>query len=262
MLYHIVQGNANANNIKNAIAQGAALEGEVLVIEDAFSYGPLRKEGIPFGELRNQFWDSISNELQQKELFAFSDLEQLVALLSKIDIDSDEIWYWMGNGKDDLITYYFLLHYLKKYMQIFKVININGLPFLDNDLKLFYPKSFADLPLKEIIKARKLARLLSPSEWETDMEEWKVLTQLADAGNIRVFKGGKQIQSISIDDIQKQILNHLNLGSLKLNKLLSQLVINPEDRLHQLFFHFQIIQMLKEGILIQDQQLISKAVTL
>ena len=69
--------------------------------------------------------------------------------------------------------------------------SLNNLPFINEKGNVFYPVSLSEIPAREFVKARKLARPVSAAEFETDPDEW---TRLASENkNLRVLEGGKKI---------------------------------------------------------------------
>lgn len=257
MIYHIVQGASNGAKIVETIALGRELQGEVISIADSFSFGPLRDENIPFDQLRAKYWSEIQLAIGQKDSTELHDLTNITKLIQQVNENKEaEIWYWMGTAADDLITYYFLLHYFKKYSTIFKIININGLPFLDDDMKLFYPKSLAEIPLKELNKARKLARLMSASEWEADGDEWKCIVA-NQSMPIRLYKGGKKLVFMDIDWVKAHVCSHIEQEGIKLAKLLLRL--NPSQcGWRQLYYQSIIHSLLQSQEIKLDQHLVKR----
>lgn len=209
MIYHIVTGDLAAMPLKEAIATEPGMQGEVVVIKDVLSVGPLQKEeGQKFSELRSAFWQQVL--INEKNPVVTDDMERLLQLCNEISKNEDaKIWLWMAPLPADLCTYHWTLKYLGNYLSRFYVVNIAGLPFLDESGKMFFPKSIADILPKELIKARRLARLVTPGELETDGEEWR--KSVAENAGIRTLEGGKRLVSRSEDYYDNQLISLLNL---------------------------------------------------
>jgi hypothetical protein len=207
---HLIVGDATAKPLIEAVAQGDQLSGEVIVFKDILHVGPLKTEGMSFSEGRTAFWNQVIPEKQQE--VEVDDLERLMEVSSRLSNDEElSIWFWMAPTPADVTAYFWLIHFLKKHQGRFSVVNINGLPFLDENGKLFYPESIGHIPVKEIIKARKLARVTTPSEWETDADEWPRLIE--ENSGIRLFKGGKKLDGEDInhyDILLETFLTHSN----------------------------------------------------
>lgn len=204
---HIIVGKDNGVFLSEAFQQLQLEDTTVLCIEDDFSYGPLRDPEIPFSLLRHQFWQALS---PSEVLDAIRDLEEIMAVLAqyKENPESLKVYFWMNNKVNEILAYYFLLFYLKPLLGALHVININGLPFLNDELQLFYPNSFKDINVKGIGKALKLARLITPSEMESDGDEWKLYQQMPEP--IRTLKSGKQILAYNYDFIDEKIKDAVN----------------------------------------------------
>jgi hypothetical protein len=191
MIYHFVVGDAAAGPLQEAILTEPSMAGEVVVLRDVLSVGPLQKaEGQTFSGLRSAFWQEVTGNDRQPVVV--DDMERMLEV-SKAMYDDETItaWCWMATIPADVSAYYWLLPYLSKHTGRFCLINIAGLPFLDENGKVFYPKSFSQVLPKELIKARKLARPVTPAEVEVDMEEWRKI--LESNSGIRTAEGGKKL---------------------------------------------------------------------
>jgi hypothetical protein len=205
MIYHIVNGDVAAGPLREAIAQEPSMAGEVVVMKDVLSVGPLLKEeGQKFSELRNAFWQQVV--LNEKNPIQVDDMERLLDISLELAKNPDiKIWLWMAPWPADICMYYWLLKYLSKYPERLYVINIAGLPFLDGEGKVFFPKSLGEILPKEIIKARRLARLITAGELEVDTDEWSKIVA-ANAG-LRTLEGGKRLNSKNEDFYDSQLIS-------------------------------------------------------
>src|ERR1043165_593598 len=180
MIYHIVVGDVAGDRLKETIMNEPSMAGEVMVLKDILNIGPLRKgEGQSFSELRSAFWNEVVNN--DKHPIQVDDMERLLDASKKMfDDDTIQAWYWMAPWPADVCGYHWVIPYLSKHATRFYLINIAGLPFLDENGKVFYPKSIGEILPKEIIKARRLARLVTPAEVEIDGDEWRKLAEEND----------------------------------------------------------------------------------
>lgn len=210
---HIVTGTVQAQHIAAALEEFKVADAEVLTITDDYSYGPLRQPDVPFSLLRNQFWNGLKNDLNNS--YELRDLEQVLELLnrSKEAEGAIAVHFWMSDKTAELLTYYFLLHYLKPLAGQLHIININGLPFLNDDLQLFYPRSFTEINARGIIKALKLSRPVTLSEIEADGDEWKFFQQ--HPGTVRILSGGKQVAVYEAHYYDEKILDAVALHPQK-----------------------------------------------
>jgi hypothetical protein len=220
MIYHIVTGDVAGTPLKEAIATDEKMAGEVVVIKDVLSVGPLQKEeGQKFSELRSTFWQQVA--VNEKNPIQVDDMERLLEVSAALAKDEESVaWVWMAPWPADLATYYWSIKYLSKYPGRFFIVNIAGLPFLDENGKLFYPKSIGEIQSKELLKARRLARPVSPAEVETDGDEWNKLTK--DNAGIRILEGAKRLASKPEEHYDNQLLGFCTGQFQKASKIVGQ----------------------------------------
>lgn len=243
-LIHLIVGDVAAKPLIEACAEHEVMSGEVIVLKDILHVGPLKTDDLSFSEGRSLFWNTASPENQQS--IKVDDLERLMEVSSLLSNEENAaIWFWMAPAPADVAAYFWLLHFLKKHQGRFSVVNINGLPFLDEHGKLFYPESIGYIPVKEILKARKLARVTTPSEWETDADEWPRL--VAENGGIRMHEGGKRLKSQPISFYDETLLQHLTNQNQKANKVVNLAISKNKVPTGDSFLHWRLREMAKEG---------------
>ncbi len=74
--------------------------------------------------------------------------------------------------------------------------------------------SLSEIPVREFVKARKLARPVSPAEFETDPDEWTRLA--AENKNLRQLDAGKKIIQRE-DDFYDRSLTSVSSAELSEN---------------------------------------------
>jgi hypothetical protein len=97
----------------------------------------------------------------------------------------------MGQNQHDVTGYYWLMPQLKAYQGRVMILYLNNLPFINEKGQLFYPWSVHDILPKEAVKAKKLARQITLSEFEVDPDEWKKISD--ENATVRILEGGKKI---------------------------------------------------------------------
>jgi hypothetical protein len=112
-----------------------------------------------------------------------------------------------------------MLPYLAKHTGRFYIVNMANLPFLNEEGKVFYPKSISELLPREIIKARKLARPVTVAEIEMDGDTWKTL--VAENGGLRNFEGGKKLLSRPENFYDAQLISTLSGQFQKSSRVLN-----------------------------------------
>ena len=193
MIYHLITGDLAAAPLTDALNSDSGFSGEVVVMKDVLSVGPLKKEdGQSFSVLRSEFWQQVAPF--EKSPIEVNDLDRLIETANQLAKNpADSIWIWIAPLPADLCMYFWCLKYLGKYCDRLYVVNIAGLPFLDENGKLFFPKSIAEILPTQIVKASKLARLINATELEMDQDEWERL--MFENGGVRVLEGNKKIAS-------------------------------------------------------------------
>lgn len=220
MIYHLVVGDMAAGPLQEAIMSDAAMSGEVIVLKDILHVGPLQKEeGQSFSELRSKFWQQVV--INEKQPIQVDDLENLLKISTALNNDPDAIiWFWMAPTPADVCAYHWILQYLSKHIGRLFVLNIAGLPFLDQNGKVFYPKGISEILPKELLKARRLARLVTPAEVEVDGEEWKKL--ITENAPIRTHEGGKKLSSKGAEHYDNQLLSFCSHQFQKGSRIVTQ----------------------------------------
>ncbi len=247
MIYHIVTGDLAAAPLREALAQDTQIAGEIIVIKDVLSVGPLLKaEGQKFSELRSAFWQEVN--IHERNVIQVDDLDRLLRTGNELSKqESARIWLWVAPLPADVCTYYWAVKYLGKYLGRLFVVNIAGLPFLDDEGKLFFPKSIAELSVREVLKARKLARPINAQELETDVYEWEKLTN-ENAGN-RILEGGKRLKSVSDQYYDAQLLTCCTDQFLKAQRIVGQAISKHGIPTGDTYLGWRLRKMAEAGLL-------------
>jgi len=245
MIYHFVVGDAAAGPLQEAILTGPSMAGEVVVLRDVLNVGPLQKaEGQTFSELRSAFWQEVINN--DRHPVAVDDMERILEV-SKAMYNDDSVtaWFWMATIPADVCAYHWLLPYLSKHAGRFYLINIAGLPFLDENGKVFYPKSFSQALPRELIKARRLARPVTPAEVEVDTEEWNKMVA-ADSG-IRTAEGGKKLAAREETFYDNTLLSFCSQQYQKAAKVITQALTKYGIPTGDLYLGWRLRKMAEAG---------------
>ena len=245
MIYHIVTGDFTAAPLKEAITQDPAMEGEVIVMNDILNVGPIQKEeGQKFSELRSAFWQQVAPN--DKNPIQVSDLERLLETGNELSKNEDaKIWLWIAPWPADMCLYHWTLKYLGKYIGRLFVVNIAGLPFLDENGKVFFPKNISEIMPRELIKAKRLARAVTLPELETDGEEWRKL--IAENSGIRTHEGGKRLLSKSEDFYDQQLISFCSHQYQKASKIINQALVRYNIPTGDVYLGWRLRQMFDAG---------------
>lgn len=217
MTYHFIVGDHAAKQLTDGLAQQDNVS--IIVLKDILNVGPLvKEEGQTFSELRSSFWKTVAPH--EKQEIIVDDMDRLLEVSRQMyEDESVQACFWMAPLPADTCAYYWVLYYLSKHKERFKIINIAGLPFLSESGKLFFPKSIAELSAREIVKATKLARPVSPSETEVDVYEWKQLQ--AHNAALRNSGGGKKIVNQPVDFYDHLLLAQCSPAYQKAQKVIN-----------------------------------------
>ncbi|MDR3679076.1 MAG: DUF3658 domain-containing protein [Flavipsychrobacter sp.] len=246
MIYHIVVGDLAAVPLKEAIAQDPSMAGEVVVLKDILNVGPILKEdGVPFSNTRTAFWQQVIPA--EKDKIQVDDMERILDL-SHAMYKNDKLvaWFWMAPIPADVCAYHWVLPYLSKHKEHFYIVNIANLPFLDVQGKVFYPKSLSEVIPKEIIKARKLARLVTPSEVEIDGDEWQKLVK--ENKGIRTHEGGKKLSSKDENYYDSQLISFCSQQYQKAARIVTQALTKFSIPTGDLYLGWRLRQMAAAGL--------------
>ena len=252
-MLHIVFQEADIAVLQKAIDLDETIAGEVLQIKDDFAVGPLENiyetEGY---QARRDWWKSVlefSPYMAQMDIV--NDKMTVHTLLKKLDEEPAlDIWIWMGQNQHDVCGYYWLMSQLKDYQGRIYVLYMNNLPFINEKGGIFYPAALHEIQPKEFLKAKKLARHITLSEFEVDPDEWKKLCN--ENGMVRILEGGKKIVSKEADYYDGDILNAVNAEPQKLNKVLGTIFGKMKIKTGDVFLVWRIRELVSYGKLVAE----------
>jgi len=195
-MIHIVFQEADIAALEKSFELDETLKADLIQIKDDYAVGPLNNlftdEGIAE---RKQWWRDVlaggdyNGHVDSSEV---DDTQTVAALKEKLDNDPEEfVWIWAAQNKHDVSGYYWLMSQLKDYQGRIFILYLNNLPFLNEKGNLFYPDNLFEIPAKEFVKAKKLAREITSSEFEVDPDEWTKLSE--ENRGVRLLEGGKKL---------------------------------------------------------------------
>lgn len=224
-MIHIVFNEPDIAVLKQAIEMDESLQGEVLVIRDDYAVGPIqdlyRGEGR---EVRQLWWKEVlaggdyESKIESSEVDDYKTVAELVGTLRR---NPEEIvWIWAAQNKHDVSGYYWLLHFMKEFQGRIFILYLNNLPFLNEKGQLFYPTWLSTIPPKEYLKAKKLARPITLSEFEVDPDEWLKLA--AENKGVRILEGGKKLAQYEYDYYDADLRKFVTADWQKASKIIHQ----------------------------------------
>ncbi|HVG12486.1 MAG TPA: DUF1835 domain-containing protein [Flavisolibacter sp.] len=235
-MIHIVFQEADIEVLNKAIELDAELQGKVEIIRDDYAVGPLNALYETDGyQQRREWWKGqlAASPYNEEQLMNMVDDRLMVHQLRRaLDEDSKEVlWIWMGQNAHDVCGYYWLVGQLADYVGRVFVLYMNNLPFINEKGQIFYPTTLHQILPKEFLKAKKLCRRVTPSEFEVDGDEWKKL--MADDAMVRVLEGGKKLSGRGEDFYDADILTGLTAepqkGHRAIHNILAKMKIKTGD---------------------------------
>ena len=211
-MVHIVFQQADVDTLKKAMELDESLAGDILEIKDDFAVGPIENIDTEEGwTSRVDWWRALIefSPYSNETVGSFDDRKTVEELKQKLtEQPKEELWIWMGQNQHDVCGYYWLVSQLKEFQGQVFILYMNNLPFINEKGQLFYPSVLHEILPKEFLKAKKLNRKVTLSEFEVDPDEWKKLC--AENAMVRILEGGKKISSKEDSFYDKDILEGLN----------------------------------------------------
>ena len=223
-MIHIVFNQDDISVLQAAIEMDETLQGEVTQIKDDFAVGPIEnlysEEGIAE---RKQWWNTVLEGGDYQHLIqdaSIDDNQTVAQLKEKLEENVEEVlWIWAAQNAHDVCGYYWLISQFKDYAGRVMILYLNNLPFINEKGNIFYPTTLSSILPKEFLKAKKLARPITPSEFEVDPDEWLKLTTTA---GIRQLEGGKKLIHQGYHFFDGEILKFITGDWQKANKVIHQ----------------------------------------
>ncbi len=252
-MIHIVFCEPDIAVLQQAIELDNSLEGNIIQIKDDFGVGPTRDIYEPEGfKLRKNWWQEVLEYSPYTEQLGLVDDKLTVnQLIKQLTEDTTlEVWLWMGQNQHDVCGYYWLMGQLKDFQGRIQVLYLNNLPFINEKGGIFYPTYLHQILPKEFLKAKKLARPITLSEFELDPDEWNKLCN--ENGYVRLLEGGKKIASKPADYHDKELLGLLGEESMKLTRLLSTVYTKTQIKASDVFIIWRLRTLSSQGKITVD----------
>jgi len=243
-MIHIVFEQANVDALNKAIELDESLQGTVIEIKDDYAVGPIAEifetEGY---QARRDWWKTLLEfSPYQDQMNLVDDKLTVHQLLRTLEENTDEeVWIWMAQNAHDVCGYYWLMTQLKELQGRIQVLYLNNLPFINEKGQIFYPTHLAEIQPKEFLKAKKLARPITLSEFEVDPDEWKKLC--AENDGVRFLEGGKKIVGKDVNFYDTEILSNITAETQKLPRVLSNTINRMKIKTGDVFIVWRISEM-------------------
>ena len=222
-MIHVVFNDADAKVMREVIGIDETLGGEVVVIKDEYEIGPLQNMYVGEGkEVRTQWWtDILAGGDFAKANDDVDDYKTIAELVGTMRRNEEEIiWIWAAQNSHDVCGYYWILNYMKEFQGRVFILYLNNLPFINEKGNIFYPELLSQIQAKEFLKAKKLAREITTSEFEVDPDEWAKL--MDENKGIRKLEGGKKLAQFDYDYFDDDLKKFVTAEFQKASKILQQ----------------------------------------
>lgn len=249
-MIHIVFNEADVDVLKKAIELDESLQGEVLQVKDDYAVGPLAgiytAEGL---EARKQWWREVlaGGDYDGKvETGEVDDNKLVIELIERLQADPAElVWVWAAQNKHDVSGYYWLMSQLKDFQGRIFILYLNNLPFINEKGLIFYPEWLHVIPPKEFLKAKKLARPITLSEFEVDPDEWTRLQQ--EEKGVRLLEGGKKLSQQDYDYYDADLKKYITGDWQKASRIIHQFLHKNKQTTGDAFILWRLKTLLAAG---------------
>lgn len=248
-MIHIVFQEADIEVLNEACHLDESLRGDIVQIKDDFAVGPIKdiysEEGI---NARKEWWRNVltGGDLDGKvDDGMIDDARTVSELIYKLNSDPHEsLWIWAAQNKHDVSGYYWLMSQLAAYQGRIYLLYLNNLPFFNEKGNIFYPEHLFSIPPKEFLKAKKLARLITPSEFEVDSDEWKKLCE--HDKYVRLLEGGKKLVQHNVDFYDYELKEYITSEWQKASRIIFHFLHKAKHTTGDMFLLWRLKVMLKE----------------
>lgn len=248
-MIHTVFNGSEINLLKEVIKLDGTLEGDVIQIRDDYAVGPLADLETEEGwDARGSWWQQLlkASPYEKDPITVFDDRETVKKIRNRLDEDADEhVWIWMAQNQHDVCGYYWIMQHFKQYQGRVFVIYLNNLPFINEKGQLFYPSWVNEIQPKELLKAKRLARVISLSEFEVDPDEWKRLC--TENALVRSLEGGKKIVSRDETFYDNEVLKNLTGEWQKAARVLTNTLHRMKIKTGDVFLMWRIKELIAQG---------------
>ena len=235
-MIHIVFQHADVDALQKSFELDESLKGDIVEIKDDYAVGPLYNIYIGEGmEQRRQWWRDVlaggdyDGHVDTREVDDTKTVAELVGTMRRNP--EEKIWIWAAQNKHDVSGYYWLLNYMKEFQGRVFILYLNNLPFINEKGHIFYPLNLFEIAPREFLKARKLAREITLSEFEVDPDEWLKLCN--ENKGVRLLEGGKKLVQADYDyfdaELKKFITPDWQKASRIIHHFLSKAKVTTGD---------------------------------
>lgn len=248
---HIVFNEPDVAILQQAIEMDETLTGKVMLVRDDYAVGPIKdiytEEGI---EARKNWWREVlaGGDGDGGVDKGIVDDNKLVAeLIEKLNADEEEkVWIWAAQNKHDVSGYYWLMSQLKVFQGRIYILYLNNLPFINEKGNIFYPEWISHIQPKEMLKAKKLSRLITTSEFEVDPDEWTKLCN--EEKGVRLLEGGKKLIQKEMNFYDSELKSFITGDWQKASKIIHTFLNKAKHTTGDMFLLWRLKQLIATDV--------------
>jgi hypothetical protein len=175
------------------------------------------------------------------------DNKLVVDLIEKLNANAEEkVWIWAAQNKHDVSGYYWLMSQLKAFQGRIYILYLNNLPFINEKGNIFYPEWISHIQPKEMLKAKKLSRLITTSEFEVDPDEWTKLCN--EEKGVRLLEGGKKLIQKEVDFYDSELKTYITGDWQKASKIIHHFLSKAKHTTGDMFLLWRLKQLLATDV--------------
>ena len=248
-MIHVVFNEPDVDVLKKAIELDASLSGEVMLIRDDYAVGPLLNIHTPEGVAERKDW--------WRTIFAGGDHEGIVddgkvndeqVLLNIKEAlandDAEQVWIWAAQNKHDVCGYYWLVGQLSAFQGRIEILYLNNLPFINEKGNIFYPDWLSQIQPREFLKAKKLARPITTSEFEVDADEWNKIA--AEGKMVRLLEGGKKLIQKDVEYYDADLTKYITADAQKANRVINAFLSKNKETTGDAFMLWRLKELAQQ----------------
>lgn len=111
---------------------------------------------------------------------------------------------------------------------------------------IFYPNWLFEIPAKEFLKAKKLAREITTSEFEVDPDEWaKICSE--DKG-VRILEGGKKLVQYNYDFYDAELKKFVTADWQKASKIIQHFLSKAKHTTGDMYLLWRLKLMIAQEL--------------
>lgn len=255
-MIHIVFNEIEVELMQQVQELDESLCGSVVLIKDDYAVGPVARIYETQGyQQRRDWWNQLLENSPHKGQSDLVDDKLTVHNLARAlqENEQEELWIWMGQNQHDVCGYYWLMPQLREFQGRVMILYLNNLPFINEKGQIFYPSWLSEIQPSEFLKAKKLARPITLSEFEVDPDEWAKLSQ--EDALVRILEGGKKIVSQGNDFYDSEILKNLTGEWQKASRVLQNTLNRMKTKTGDVFLMWRIKTLLEKGAIVSEGDL-------